>query len=101
MELYETEYQICDHRTETKPLTSVRFNEAEKYSDHYLYSSYLELYLYKKVNKYLGISFDEFIDRSRHEIDSMVEHIDKIMQKEESLTSSLTQQLTAQTKTDK
>lgn len=94
--MYETEYGICDHTENTRPLSSVRFNEAEKFTDHYLFESYMELFLYKKVNKHLGLSFDEFIDRPRYEIDTMITTIDKVSKQEDSVNENLINQMKQQ-----
>lgn len=84
IELVETEYEIHDHANNSSPLAAVAFNESEKFENHYLLETYLDLFLYKKVNKYLGLTFDEFIDRPRYEIDKMITAIDGIMSKEAS-----------------
>lgn len=101
LELFETEYEICDHRVNTSPLASVMFQENEKFMDHYLMDSYLELFLYKKVNKYLGITFDEFIDRPRYEIDKMIGVVEAFMAKESSIATDLTNDLANQAKKGK
>lgn len=79
LELFETEYEIFDHKSTTNPLAAVKFNEGEKFNDHLLLDSYIDLFLYKKVNKYLGLTFDQFIDRPRYEIDKLVTAIERIM----------------------
>lgn len=82
IELVETEYEIHDHIKNPSPLASVAFNENEKFIDHYLLETYMDLFLYKKVNKYMGLTFDQFIDRPRYEIDKIIIAIDGIMAKE-------------------
>ena len=81
----ETEYGVFDHRHTTNPLASIRFNETEKFIDHYLLESYMELFMYKKVAKYMGLTFDQFIDRPRYEIDKMIDIIDKFIANEDSV----------------
>lgn len=82
VELYETKYNIHNHALDTGVMSSVKFNKAETYTDHYLRQSYLDLYLYKSINKYLGISFDDFIDRPKSEIDELVARVDAFRVKE-------------------
>lgn len=92
-ELYETVYRIQDHTVGGGALSGVKFNEPEKFMDHYLYESYLELYLYKSVRKYLGISFDDFLNRPRYEIEKMVDVLETFRQKEKEISDAAVQNL--------
>lgn len=85
-ELYETHYGIYDHRHSTNPLASVQYNACENYIDHYLYESYLEVFLYKGVYKYTGISFDDFLDRPRFEIEKILRVVEGFRKKEASVS---------------
>jgi hypothetical protein len=79
--MYETEYGIKNHMHSTNPLGSVSFNKAENYLKDYLYDSYLTLFIEKKIGSSVNISFDEFINRPRYELESIVNivmEIDKI-----------------------
>lgn len=82
IELYETKFGIYDHRASGSALSSVKYNKCENYVDHFLMGAYLETYLYRGVNKYMGMSFDEFIDRPRWEMDKIVEVIERFRKKE-------------------
>lgn len=77
IELYETQYGIYDHRTTHNPLASVRFNEAEQYLDNFLFDEYLNIFIYKEIGKKLGMSFDEFLNRPKYEINKILKIIDE------------------------
>lgn len=87
-ELYETVYGIQDHTVSSGGLSGVKFNEPERFMDHYLYKSYLELYLYKSVRKYLGISFDDFLNKPRYEIEEIIEVLEAFRQKEKEISDA-------------
>lgn len=82
MELYETSYGVFDHVNGRGSLDSVRFNPSEDTVNHYLYDSYLELFMYKAVNKHTGLSFDEFLDKPRYEIEKILKVVDTFREKE-------------------
>lgn len=85
MELYETVYGIHDHRHSTNPLDSVRYHDCENFIDHFLYESYLEVFMYKNVNKHTGLSFDEFLNKPRYEIEKILNTVEKFKKKESSI----------------
>ena len=99
--MFETEYGIFDHKQTNNPLASVRFNECEKFEDHYLLETYMDLFLYKKVHKYMGITFDEFLNRPRYEMDRMIEAIDRIQAKEATVNQNVLNDLSNANKADK
>lgn len=78
IELYETQFGIYDHRTSTNPLSSVRFNEAEQYLDNFLYDEYLSIFVYKEIGKKLGMSFDDFLNRPKYEINKILKIIEEV-----------------------
>lgn len=55
----------------------MQFNPAENYLQNSLYESYLANFSYKEIGKKLNISFDDYINRPRHEIESMNRVIDQ------------------------
>lgn len=84
-ELYETIFGIYDHRHSHNPLGSVLYHECENYIDHFLYESYLEVFMYKNVNKHTGLSFDEFLNKPRYEIEKILNTVEKFKKKEASI----------------
>jgi hypothetical protein len=98
MELYETHYGIHDHRDSTNPLASVQYNKCENYIDHYLFESYLEVFLYKGVHKYTGLNFDDFLDRPRYEIEKILHVLEGFRKKESSITDDAIGKLQKETK---
>lgn len=92
-ELYETYYGIHDHRVSTTPLASVQYHQSENYIDHYLYESYLEVFLYKSVYKNTGITFDEFLDRPRYEIEKILKVLEGFRKKEANITDDAIRKL--------
>lgn len=89
IELYETNYGIYDHANSVNPLSSVLFNEAEKYLDNYLFDNYLNTFLYKDIYPRTGLSFDAFLDKPRHEIEKIFKLVDEYNQKKAAVTSGV------------
>lgn len=80
IELYETTFGIHDHANTSSPLASVRFNKAEDYFTGTNYEGYLSIFLHRELGKKLNMSFDDFINRPRYEIETMLkvsEDLDK------------------------
>ena len=86
LEMVETMYGIHDHRLGGDPFGLVTQRACETYHQHYLYEHNLELYLHKHVHKYLGLSFDEFLERPRYEIEKMISTLSRFLTKESSIT---------------
>lgn len=85
-ELYETEYGILNHTNNKNPLGAIRFNESENFMKEYLYDSYLMTYLHKQIGKLLNLSFDEYLNRPKYQIDAIhrtVDEYNRIKQKAE------------------
>ena len=72
MELYETEFGICDHVHTKDPLALVSFQPSEKFHEHSLYRSYLEAYVDGEIHTKLGLNFDEFLNRPKYQIEAML-----------------------------
>lgn len=87
-ELYETHYEIHDHKTETHPFSLALQKDSERYIDYYLYDAYLETFIYKDIHKLTGLSFDDFLNRPRYEIEKIVRVVDSFRKKESSMTSN-------------
>lgn len=54
----------------------------------------MELYIYREINKYLGITFDDFISRPRYEIKLILKNINKFLDKKNKLTSEIMENIT-------
>lgn len=93
IELYETQYGIYDHTTSTSPLSGVLFNDAEKYLDNYLFDNYFNTFLYKEIYARTGLSFDEFLDKPRYEIEKIFRLVDDYNKKKSAVASSVTNDL--------
>lgn len=77
-EAYETEYKIFDHRAAVNPLAPVSFQEAEIYLPNNSYQRHLEFFIAHEVGKKMGMSFDDFLDRTPGEIDQIKRVVEKI-----------------------
>lgn len=97
-ELYETYYGIYDHTLTSNPLASVQYNKCENHVDHYLYESYLEMFLYKSVYKHTGLTFDDFLDKPRYEIEKIMRVLEGFRKKESSITDDAISKLQKETK---
>lgn len=93
IELYETHFGICNHLNNTNPLASVQFNEAENYLKDYIYDSYLATFLYKDLGKKLNMSFDDFINRPRYEIESILRVVNEVDIQKNKINESILQNL--------
>lgn len=93
IELYETQYGICDHTTASNPLSGVMFQKAEKYLDNYLYDNYLSTFLYKQVYARTGLSFDEFLSRPRYEIEKILKFVDEYNAKKAKIAEGIVEDL--------
>ena len=98
-ELYETRFGIFDHTTTPSAFAPVQFNDSECYTKHYLYSAYLDTYLFRSINKYMRMSFDEFISRPRWEMDKIVDAVERFRAKESEAGQDALTQLKNQTST--
>lgn len=78
IELYETKFGIRDHVNNGGGLASVTFNESEQYLHNYLYEKYLSSFMYRKIGEKLNISFDDYIDRPRYDIEAINKVADKL-----------------------
>ena len=92
-ELYETKYGIHNHQTDTNPLSSVAFYEAENYLSDYVYETYLNVYLYNEINKRLNMSFDEFLSRPKCEIEMILKVIQNFNKKTTPIKENLIKEL--------
>ena len=92
-ELYETYYGICDHTKSTNPLDSVKYNVAEEFDKDFIYDGYLRLFLYRELGKKLNISFDDFINRPRYEINRILRIVDEIDKKKMNASEKIIKEL--------
>lgn len=97
IELYETKYGICDHINATNPLASVQFNDSEDYLSKTLYEGYLSTFIYRDLGKKLHMSFDDFINRPRHEIEMMIRVVEEADKKKIKINEGLVKDLEAST----
>lgn len=95
MELYETKYDICDHVNTNNPLALVQFNPSEEYIKDQYYEKYLSTFIYRGLGKKLNMTFDQFLDRPRYEIESMLRVISEIDKKQPEITEKILKDLDA------
>lgn len=70
-ELYEEFYNIAKHTDKNRPLSSVAFNESEKYLENGIYEAYVEKFAYLDVHNKLGISFNDLLQLPKHKIEQI------------------------------
>lgn len=78
IERYETEYGIYDHDDTSKndpndTLTVLKQWDAEDPYKFSMYRKRVKEYVQSDVQKYLGLSFDEFLHRPRAEVEILLE----------------------------
>lgn len=93
IELYETHYNICDHLNSVNPLSSIQFNKAEEYIKNYLYDAYLNTFIYRELGKKLNMSWDDFINRPKYEIESIIRIVSSIDEKKMKANESVINEL--------
>jgi len=93
IELYETTFGIHDHTTTNSPLASVRFNEAEDYFTGTNYEGYLSTFMYRDLGKKLNMSFDDFINRPRYEIETILKVAEDLDKKKLEMNQSAVNEL--------
>lgn len=71
----------------------MQFNEAEDYLSRTLYEGYLSTFIYRELGKKLHMSFDDFINRPRHEIEMMIKVIEEADKKKVKVNEGLLQDL--------
>lgn len=98
-ELYETHYGLHDHRHDPHPFGLVLQKDCERYIDHYLFEAYLETFIYKDIHKVTGLSFDDFLNRPRYEIEKIVRVVDGFKKKEATVTQGVMNDLQSSNKT--
>lgn len=75
-ELYETTYGIYNHINNSHPYGPVLFTDSDNFYKDTRYERYLDMYMLKEIYNKLGITFDEFINRPRHEIETIIKRVD-------------------------
>lgn len=98
VELQETKYGICDYTTTTDPLASVLMRDNAKFLDHYLLDLYLESYMLKNVYKHTGISFDDFLNRPRYQIEKILRAMEVHQKREADTAKNVLDNLSSQRK---
>jgi hypothetical protein len=74
-------------------LSSVLFNDAEKYLDNYLFDNYFNTFMYKEIYARTGLDFDAFLDKPRYEIEKIFRLVDEYNKKKSSVAASVTNDL--------
>jgi len=72
---YETFFNIYNHDNpiaDNHPFALIRKNWNENVVDGNRYEERLKQYIDFDIQKYFGISIDEFLDRPRHEVESLI-----------------------------
>ena len=83
LELYETYYGIRDHIRDPHPFGSVLYNKSEMYLDNYLLDNYMLLFQRRKIGTQFNISFDDFINRPRNEVDRILRMASKVLDQDQ------------------
>lgn len=77
-EIYETKYGIHDHVHSGSAMSSVTMHAKEVYTKDFLYESYLRTFIFRDIGNKLGISFDDYINKPRYEIESINKIVEEI-----------------------
>jgi hypothetical protein len=75
------------------PLASVQFNESENFLKDSIYEAYLSTFLYREIGKKLNISFDDFLNRPKYEIEMMVRIISEVDDKRNKINATMLENL--------
>ena len=72
IELYETEFGIYDHVQGNSIFGSVKFTNSKNYRKNFFFTQHLKNYLFNDVYKHTGLSFDDYLNRPRYEIEEIL-----------------------------
>lgn len=81
IELYETFFKIHNHMTATNPISSVLFHTADQYLENSLFENYVRIFILREIHNKLGLSLDEFLSRSKYEIETILTIVNDIDKK--------------------
>lgn len=95
-ELFRTTYGIADHFIDTSPMLANKFTEAHKFTDGFIYEEHLRNFIYKDIGKKLGMSFDDYINRPRYEIQNINKVIDHLDAEKAKINQSLVDSLSGE-----
>jgi hypothetical protein len=70
-------------------LALVQYNECENHLNDSMFSVYLSIFLYKEIGKHLHISFDDFINRPKYEIELIIKTMNEYMEKKNKDTKNI------------
>lgn len=101
LNIYETKFGIHNHLSPSGPLASVKFNECEGFHRNFIYESHLRNFIMKDLGKKLNMSFDEFINRPRYEIDIMLEVADSLDRKKNEINNTVLNNLANEVNSNK
>lgn len=59
----------------------------------FLYDGYLSTYLYKDLGKKLGMSFDDFLNRPKYEIETIIRIVDEVDKKKNRINDTVLKDL--------
>lgn len=93
LELYETTYGICDHLSVPNPLSLVQYNPCEEYLQDYFYDRYLATFIERDLGRKLHMSFDDFLNRPRHEIEAILRVTGEVVRRQNTANENLLQGL--------
>jgi len=71
----------------------VQFNNAENYLKDYLFDGYLSTFLFKELSKKLGMSFDDFLNRPKFEIETIMRVVDDTDKKKNRINENVLKEL--------
>ena len=77
-ELYETKFGIHDHMHSGHVLSGVEIHDKEVYTKGFLYDGYLRTFVHLDIGPKLGISFDDYINKPRYQIEAINRVIEEV-----------------------
>lgn len=73
-----------------------KFTESHKFVEGFLYEEHLRNYIYKDIFKKTGLSFDDYIDKPRYEIQLINKVIDNTDSEKAKLNQDIVNNLTGE-----
>lgn len=92
-EIYETKFGIHDHLAAGSALSSVSMHKRETYTKDFLYDNYLRTFIFRDIGRKLSISFDEYINRPRYQIEAINRIAEEIDNRKQSANSDVLEEL--------
>lgn len=86
-------FGIYNHLSAKSNLSNVELHSNEDFIKNNLYEHYLNVFVALDIYTKLGISFDEFINKPKYEIEAIIKVIENLRQKEDKIRKEVNEKI--------